>query len=179
MPGEQSSDRPAGTDVPVGLYDGQINDAFGGHVFVFADDEFLNCSIEHPQECREHPTRTMSQCPSSMMVRGMSHAPVGEPGRYVVKVDRGAVLFERDDNARPRGLFDRLEEGLLAAGGGQVVLTSPDPGVDLAMDISVWRVGLVFGQEADDSPMAGGAAYGSGPSLQQALRAALDEAGWA
>lgn len=172
MPGEQSSDLNEGSDIQqvvTGLFEGEVYNAFAGHVFVFDDD--LHCSVEHPQECRDHPTRPMSQCPSSQLMRGLSEPPVLEPGRYTIRVDRGAVLFDKDDNARPRGLLDRLEQGLHREGGQLVVTASPDRRRE-------WTVGLTFGEEAQDSPMAGGAAYGMADNLQDALRAALDEAGW-
>lgn len=41
-----------------------------------------------------------------------------------------------------------------------------------------WTVSLVFGREAPDSPMAGGAAYGTGDTLMAALQKAVDETGW-
>lgn len=38
-----------------------------------------------------------------------------------------------------------------------------------------WAAAYVFGREADDSPMAGGASYGVGASPYEALRMIVDE----
>lgn len=142
-----------------------------GHVVVF--DDHLDWSIEHTPECREHPDRPMSECATSRLMLAMTAPPVLEPGRYRIESSGHqpiAVLdFVLDENARPRGLLQRLEDGL-AKQGGQLVVTSDD-GLVLA---------LTFGQEAEDSDMAGGAAYGMGEpdELAAALEALLDEAGW-
>lgn len=40
-----------------------------------------------------------------------------------------------------------------------------------------WSAALEWGREAPDSPMVGAAAYGLGDTVEDALRAALDEAG--
>lgn len=41
-----------------------------------------------------------------------------------------------------------------------------------------WVVGLHFGHEAEGSDMAGGASYGTDPSLAEALRVVIEETGW-
>jgi hypothetical protein len=41
-----------------------------------------------------------------------------------------------------------------------------------------WSVAIVWGQEADDSPMAGAAAYGLGTTAREAIEAAIREAAW-
>lgn len=41
-----------------------------------------------------------------------------------------------------------------------------------------WTVSIIFGREAEDSPMAGGAAFGLGSSAYDAMAEALTEAGW-
>jgi hypothetical protein len=46
-------------------------------------------------------------------------------------------------------------------GVGQLVITLNDRGD--------WVIGYEFGKEAEDSPMAAGAAYGISPALNQAL----------
>lgn len=45
-------------------------------------------------------------------------------------------------------------------------------------DDEVWLVGVVFGQEAEDSDMAGGVSYGMGVSLAECLRMVVEETGW-
>lgn len=40
-----------------------------------------------------------------------------------------------------------------------------------------WVVGLEFGQEADDSDMAGGAAYGTGDTYSEAMAQAAGDLG--
>lgn len=41
-----------------------------------------------------------------------------------------------------------------------------------------WLVAVEWGQEAEDSPMAGAASYGTGDTLEQALDQVLAETGW-
>lgn len=41
-----------------------------------------------------------------------------------------------------------------------------------------WVVGMEWGKEAEDSPMAGAAAYGMGETLVDALGGMLDDTGW-
>lgn len=45
-------------------------------------------------------------------------------------------------------------------------------------DSDFWLVGLEFGREAEDSPMAGGAAYGTGKTLAEAAERVAEEMGW-
>jgi hypothetical protein len=48
--------------------------------------------------------------------------------------------------------------------------------IGLGFNAEGWHVSVVFGREAEDSPMAGGAAHGSG-TLEEALRSAAEECG--
>lgn len=59
---------------------------------------------------------------------------------------------------------------LLAGHGGRFGLSVHDDGV--------WAAGIEWGKEAEDSPMAGAAAYGIGATAQEAVMAVLREAGW-
>jgi hypothetical protein len=57
-------------------------------------------------------------------------------------------------------------------GGGQLVISTRGTGED-------WVVGYHFGKEADDSPMAGGAAYGMGPDLDSTVVQVAEQVGLA
>lgn len=77
------------------------------HIAVF--DGNLDWSVEHPQSCREHPARPMSDCPTSRVMRALSAPPVLEPGRYRL-VGEGVITFEESGDARPRGTMERVRE---------------------------------------------------------------------
>jgi hypothetical protein len=64
-------------------------------------------------------------------------------------------------------LMDRMQKFLRREGGRLMIATSGDN----------WLVGVEFGQEADDSDMAGGAAYASESSITDALEYVLGEVG--
>lgn len=66
-----------------------------------------------------------------------------------------------------------VEKGLTSEGGRVVLSHDPDRHEDES-----WVVGIEFGKEAPDSPMAGGAAYGTGGTMLEALQQAVDETGW-
>jgi hypothetical protein len=53
--------------------------------------------------------------------------------------------------------------------GGRVLISKNDDGT--------WVVGMEWGKEAEDSPMAGAAAYGLDDSLDAALERCLGDAG--
>ena len=65
---------------------------------------------------------------------------------------------------------ERLLEALVKFDGGDLTIAySPDD------ETSPWLVGSTFGQEAEDSPMAGGAVYGAAVELGDALDQALSD----
>lgn len=75
-----------------------------------------------------------------------------------------------------------VEKGLTEQG-GKIVIShhARQSGDELqvsARESDPWVVGIEFGQEAPDSDMAGGAAYGMGDTMIEALQKAVDETGW-
>lgn len=68
----------------------------------------------------------------------------------------------------PAALLERLK-GHLDKTGGAIVVSRSKQGDYIA--------GSEWGQEADDSPMAGGASYGMGATPMKALHDMLTEAG--
>lgn len=75
-------------------------------------------------------------------------------------------------------VMDRLTqiiEGLIAAGGGTFAITL----VSKDKEDEHWVAMAEFGQEAEDSPMVGGASYGMGPSANEAVSTVLTETRWA
>jgi hypothetical protein len=64
----------------------------------------------------------------------------------------------------------------LAGEGGRLTIAFRQGEVDTPPD-DRWIVGYEFGREAEDSDMAGGASYGMGANLNQALRQVFDEVG--
>lgn len=69
--------------------------------------------------------------------------------------------------------MDRLNTiiaGLRQAGGGGFSLALHDDGQ--------WMAATEFGREAPDSPMAGGASYGMGPTAHAAVDMVLAETRW-
>lgn len=75
-----------------------------------------------------------------------------------------------------------VEKGLAEQGGKIVISHHARQGRDglqvSARENDPWVVGIEFGQEAPDSDMAGGAAYGMGETMLEALQQAVDETGW-
>lgn len=63
-------------------------------------------------------------------------------------------------------------------GGVEKGLTREGGRLYVSHDLDTWVVGIEFGKEAPDSDMAGGAAYGRGETMIEALRQAVDETGW-
>jgi hypothetical protein len=70
-------------------------------------------------------------------------------------------------NGDPEKLV-RLIKNLVDQNGGQLVIA-----YDPELEPTPWVVGSTFGREAEDSPMAGGAIYGAGAMLRDALDEAL------
>lgn len=73
---------------------------------------------------------------------------------------------------------DRLEQiikGITAAGGGSFQMTLIDEGSDAGN----WAVAVVFGREAEDSPMVGGVSMMMAPTANDAIQHILDETRWA
>lgn len=81
-----------------------------------------------------------------------------------------------DSVQTPLGALMQMAEAfLIRQGQGQLVLAvSPTPSNS---EPTEWMAGFTFGQEAPDSDMAGGAAYGMGETATDALRQALNDAG--
>lgn len=69
---------------------------------------------------------------------------------------------DHDDRTSAQVLLDTLGEQ-----GGSLAINGEDDGE--------WIVAIEFGREADDSPMAGGAAYGAGSTMAEALDSAAKE----
>ncbi len=67
------------------------------------------------------------------------------------------------------GLIQAAARYLAKQGEGTMLLSLDEKGE--------WSCALTFGREAPDSPMAGGAAYGFGPTVDDALVEALTECG--
>jgi hypothetical protein len=68
-------------------------------------------------------------------------------------------------------VFDRLLDHMRDQdGGGQFVISTRGTGNE-------WVVGYTFGKEAEDSDMAGGAAYGMGPDLDSAVTQVAEQVG--
>lgn len=141
-----------------------------GHIIVFDDD--LRWSIEHPLECREGPV-PMSECPTSEYMWHFTEPPVAAPGRYEVGVNGRTQMYELQpsDRTKPRSLVDRLAEHVSKNGAVVISYTQQED------TIGTFVVGSEWGSEAEDSPMAGAAAYGVDPEITRALRKLLDEAG--
>lgn len=49
----------------------------------------------------------------------------------------------------------------------------------LSIHRGMWTVAIEWGKEAEDSPMCAAAAYGVGATAEEAVAAALTDAGWA
>lgn len=82
------------------------------------------------------------------------------------------MLEPREDDIPALGrLVVLAEHFLLNQEAGQLTLVLDPDGDD------GWTVAMTFGQEAPDSDMAGGAAYGTGTTAADALREALHECG--
>jgi hypothetical protein len=74
---------------------------------------------------------------------------------------------------------DEMMSGVLdhlAGEGGRLTIAFRQGEVDTPPD-DRWIVGYEFGREAPDSDMAGGASYGMGANLNEALRQVFDEVG--
>lgn len=69
-------------------------------------------------------------------------------------------------------VFDQLLDHLQANGGKIVIGCDEDRAYGRE-----WIVGYEFGREAEDSDMAGGAAYGMGPDLDSAVTQVADQVG--
>lgn len=88
---------------------------------------------------------------------------------------------EPDWDAGSRQMAEALFAGALAdqyLSALQKNLADQGGACTVSFDAQEWLCALVFGREAPDSDMAGGAAYGTGETLSEALRAALDQTGW-
>jgi hypothetical protein len=69
-------------------------------------------------------------------------------------------------------LLDVIARNLGETEGDLAIVYNPDRGED------AWNVSVMFGREAPDSPMAAGHAIATGPTLEDALRQAVDQASW-
>lgn len=66
--------------------------------------------------------------------------------------------------------IDTIITGLAREGGGF--------GIVFNMERGKWFTSLEFGREAEDSPMAGGAAYGVSATAEEAIRQIVEQTGW-
>lgn len=82
------------------------------------------------------------------------------------------VSLSEDGSGRSAGqMVEIILRNLMEQGGRLVITVDHDRGDPVV-------VGCEFGQEAEDSPMAGGASYGIGETPEQALATVLGETGW-
>ncbi len=99
----------------------------------------------------------------------LDHTRGCEWAKVHARVDEAAQALARFDAS----LIDRLDEFARKHHDADVCIrhsANDDPEVR-------WSIEIVWGREADDSPMAAAAAYGIADTVKEALTQALDEAG--
>lgn len=126
----------------------------------------------------------------------------GEPRELIMQAERDAALHLAEQHAdhvepeavSPGPLFPSLTGVVMREGLARVEANDPwhrlgiwiktmDQGVvgvsrhgpDHPRSPNEWSIHMEFGREAEDSPMAGGAAYGMGDTLEEALNQALKD----
>lgn len=95
-----------------------------------------------------------------------------DDGLYKVRVERVEPLLQFHEGQLQTPtvgeVFEMLAEYIDERGGGSI---------GFGVNEGEWTVSAIFGQEAEDSPMAGGAAHGIASTLAEAVEQAAGECG--